>query len=73
MPFNFSDAGSVSGGVFRAGYGLSADDYEGADSPRIVILSDGTPDDFNPHASGIDPSPRRKATTARKKTAGAAR
>ena len=69
MPFNFSSAGSVNDGVFRAGYGLSADDYEGAESPRIVVLLGGTPDDFDPHGSGIDPSPRRKVTTAREQGA----
>ena len=68
LPFNFSGAGSASGPAFRADYGLSADDYEGApktDAPLVVVLKGGTPDDFNPHGSGIDPSPRRKAATAR--------
>jgi hypothetical protein len=69
MPFNFSGAGSASGGVFRAGHGLSDDDYEGVESPGIVVLLGGTPEDFSPHGSGIDPSPRRKATTAREKGA----
>jgi hypothetical protein len=68
LPFNFSGAGSASGVAYRADYGLSADAYEGApqgDAPLIVVLKGGTPDDFDPHGSGIDPSPRRKATTAR--------
>ena len=68
LPFNFSGAGSASGVAYRADYGLSADSYEGApqgDAPLIVVLKGGTPDDFSPHGSGVDPSPRRKATTAR--------
>jgi hypothetical protein len=68
LPFSFSGAGSSSGVVYHADYGLSADDYEAipeGDAPLIVLLKGGTPDDFNPHGSGIDPSPRRRATTAR--------
>ncbi len=75
LPFNYSGAGSVSGPAFRAGYGLNADAYEEApqgDASFIVVLKGGTPDDFDPHAAGIDPSPRRKATTARDQGAEAA-
>ncbi len=68
VPFNFSAAGSLSGDAFIAGYGLNDEDYEGLDSnegPKIATLRGGVPDDFDPHGSGVDPSPRRKATTAR--------
>jgi hypothetical protein len=33
------------------------------------MLQGGTPDDFDPHGSGVDPSPRRKVTTAREQGA----
>ncbi|NIR42854.1 MAG: M28 family peptidase [Gemmatimonadetes bacterium] len=69
MPFNFSSAGEVSGRAFRAGYGLTNEDYAGADSPKIVVLRGGVPDGFDFHGSGIDPSPRRKATMARERGA----
>jgi aminopeptidase YwaD len=68
VPFNFSAAGSLRGDAFYAGYGLRAEDYEGLAShedPKIAIVRGGVPEDFDPHSSGIDPSPRRKATTAR--------
>jgi hypothetical protein len=69
-PFSFSSAGSAQGAAFRASYGLSGDDYEaGGDDLPIVVLTGGTPDDFDPHGSGVDPSPRRKATTAREQGA----
>ena len=69
MPFNFSGAGSASAGAFRGGHGLSADAYEDIESPGIVVLLGGTPDDFDPHTAGVDPSPRRKVTTAREQGA----
>ena len=69
MPFNFSSAGSASGGAFPGGHGLSADAYEDIESPGIVVLLGGTPDDFDPHTAGVDPSPRRKVTTAREQGA----
>ncbi|UCC81619.1 MAG: M28 family peptidase [Gemmatimonadota bacterium] len=68
VPFNFSAAGSFSGRTFQAGYGLRSEDYEGLASlegPKIVTLRGGVPEDFDPHGSGVDPSPRRKATAAR--------
>jgi len=68
LPFSFSGAGSLAGSTYRAGYGLGADSYGGVPddgSLLIVVLRGGTPDDFDPHGSGVDPSPRRKATTAR--------
>jgi hypothetical protein len=71
MPFSFSGAGTAAGTVFPAAYGLSADDYADASSPDIVVVLGGTPDDFDFHGSGIDPSPRRKATTAREQGAAA--
>jgi hypothetical protein len=72
LPFNFSSAGTFSGNVFHAGYGLTEESY--ADAPHghadlIVVARGGTPDDFDPHGTGIDPSPRRKATTAREQGA----
>ncbi|NIR44595.1 MAG: M28 family peptidase, partial [Gemmatimonadetes bacterium] len=69
MPFNFSSAGEASGPAFHAGYGLTDEDYAGADSPKIVVLRGGVPDGFDYHGTGIDPSPRRKATTARERGA----
>ncbi|HSG81301.1 MAG TPA: M28 family peptidase, partial [Gemmatimonadota bacterium] len=71
MPFSFSGAGTATGRVSSVGYGLSDDDYVDAASPNIVVLLGGTPDDFDFHGSGIDPSPRRKATTAREQGAAA--
>jgi hypothetical protein len=68
VPFNFSAAGSFSGVVFDAGYGLRSEDYEGLGShegPKIASLRGGVPEDFDPHGSALDPSSRRKATTAR--------
>ncbi len=68
VPFNFSAAGSLSGRGFNAGYGLRGEDYEGLAShegPKIASLRGGVPEDFDPHGSALDPSPRRKATTAR--------
>jgi hypothetical protein len=65
MPFNFSGAGQASGAAFRAGYGLRDEDYTSAEAPKVVVLRGGTPENFDFHGSGIDPSPRRKATTAR--------
>jgi hypothetical protein len=65
VPFNFSSAGSISGAAINAGYGLSDEDYEQVGPSGIVVLRGGVPDDFDPHGSGVDPSPRRKATTAR--------
>jgi len=68
LPFSFSGAGSLGGSAYRAGYGLGTDSYDGVSedvAPLIVVLRGGTPDDFDPHGSGVDPSPRRKATTAR--------
>jgi hypothetical protein len=75
LPFSFSAAGNVSGSAFHAGYGLSEDAY--ATAPKegesmIVVLEGGMPDDFDPHGTGVDPSPRRKATTARDQGAQAA-
>jgi hypothetical protein len=68
VPFNFSAAGSLSGGVYAAAYGLRDEDYEGLaghEGPKIAVLRGGVPEDFDPHGSGVDPSPRRRATTAR--------
>ncbi|UCC71695.1 MAG: M28 family peptidase [Gemmatimonadota bacterium] len=68
VPFNFSGAGSASGEVSHAGYGLRDEDYEELESregPGIALLRGGVPEDFDPHGSGVDPSPRRKATAAR--------
>jgi len=68
LPFNFSAAGSLSGGVYDAGYGLRDEDYEGLaghEGTKIAMLRGGVPDDFDPHGSGVDPSPRRRATAAR--------
>ncbi len=75
LPFSFSSGGTVTGAVFRAGYGLSDDAY--AQAPKgegalIALLEGGVPDDFDPHGTGVDPSPRRKATTARDQGARAA-
>jgi hypothetical protein len=74
LPFGFSGAGSVSGEVIPVGYGLSDDSYgdaPGDAAPFIALVRGGTPDDFDPHGSGEDPSPRRRATTAREHGAGA--
>lgn len=73
LPFNFSSGGSTSGEAFQAGYGLRAEDYDRfashSEISRIVVLRGGTPEDFDPHASDVDPSPRRKATLAREQGA----
>jgi hypothetical protein len=74
LPFNFSGGGEATGEAFYGGFGLSDGDFEGApsgDEPFVTVLRGGTPDDFDPHSSGVDPSPRRKATTARDKGAAA--
>ncbi len=68
LPFNFSSGGSLTGRAFHADFGLSAEDYGSApegDDPSVVVIRGGTPEDFDPHGSGVDPSPRRKATIAR--------
>jgi len=73
LPFNFSSGGSTSGEAFHAGYGLSAEDYDEfaphSEVGRIVVLRGGTPEDFDPHTSDVDPSSRRKATLAREQGA----
>lgn len=67
LPFNFSGAGSSSGQVFQADYGLSDDSYVGLEAAeaQIVLVRGGMPEGSSPHGSGMDPSPRRKATLAR--------
>ncbi len=67
LPFTFSGAGTVTGPVVAVGHGLSADDYAGApgDVPYIALVRGGTPPDFDPHSSGADATPRRRATSAR--------
>jgi hypothetical protein len=75
LPFAFSSGGRVSGRVFDAGYGLSEDvyaDVRDREGGFIALLEAGVPDDFDPHSTGIDPSPRRKATLAREQGAEAA-
>ncbi len=73
VPYNFSGAGSLSGDLIGAGYGLNEDDYDEFKSRdgRVVLLRAGVPEDFDPHGSGIDPSPRRKVTLARDQGAAA--
>ncbi len=73
LPFNFSSGGSITGDAIQAGYGLSAQDYDKfashREAVRIGVLRGGTPEDFDPHRSDVDPSPRRKVTIAREQGA----
>ena len=50
VPYNFSAAGSLSGDLIGAGYGLNEDDYDEFKSRggRIVLLRGGVPEDFDP-------------------------
>ncbi|UCF20242.1 MAG: M28 family peptidase [Gemmatimonadota bacterium] len=76
LPFNFSSGGSLSGPAFDAGYGLEPGDYEGLEGPGggapIAVIRGGTPEDYDPHASDINTSPRRRASLAREQGAAAA-
>lgn len=74
LPFNFSGGGEVTGPAVRVGHGLRETDFqalEAAEQPAVVVMKGGLPEDFDPHGAGVDPSVRRRATTAREQGAAA--